>query len=114
MALINCKECGNSVSDVADKCPHCGYPLKNEIIPKTQIQDTVDNNIPSKYNTLCVIVFVMSILGLVPPITFIMSFFALNDRKSNEKGSGLAVIALVLSIIESVILLAVMGNLLGW
>ena len=26
MALIKCPECGNSISDKANKCPHCGLP----------------------------------------------------------------------------------------
>ena len=26
MALITCPECGQSISNVADKCPHCGLP----------------------------------------------------------------------------------------
>lgn len=29
MALIKCPECGEQVSDKADVCIHCGYPLKN-------------------------------------------------------------------------------------
>lgn len=28
MALINCKECGNSVSDIALDCPSCGAKLR--------------------------------------------------------------------------------------
>lgn len=32
MALINCKECGNKISDKATTCPMCGYPIKNEKI----------------------------------------------------------------------------------
>ena len=28
MALINCKECGESISKKADKCPKCGAPQK--------------------------------------------------------------------------------------
>lgn len=28
MALINCLECGSEISDKAEKCPKCGYPLK--------------------------------------------------------------------------------------
>ncbi len=28
MALINCPECGNSISDKAESCPHCGLPAK--------------------------------------------------------------------------------------
>lgn len=27
MALINCPDCGQSVSDLARACPHCGYPV---------------------------------------------------------------------------------------
>lgn len=27
MALFNCPECNNQISDTAEKCPHCGYPL---------------------------------------------------------------------------------------
>lgn len=28
MALTKCPECGNTISDKAEKCPHCGCPLK--------------------------------------------------------------------------------------
>lgn len=31
MALINCPECNKEISDSARKCPHCGYPLKEEV-----------------------------------------------------------------------------------
>ena len=27
MALIKCSECGGTVSDKAEKCPHCGCPV---------------------------------------------------------------------------------------
>ncbi len=27
MALIKCPECQNEISDKADKCPQCGYPI---------------------------------------------------------------------------------------
>jgi hypothetical protein len=37
MALINCKECHASVSDQANTCPHCGYPLKK---PERHILET--------------------------------------------------------------------------
>ena len=30
MALIKCPECGKEISDKAQKCIHCGYPLKSE------------------------------------------------------------------------------------
>ena len=32
MSLIKCSECGNSVSDKASACPHCGCPLQKSNI----------------------------------------------------------------------------------
>ena len=31
MALINCKECGQQISDSATVCPHCGAPVIKEV-----------------------------------------------------------------------------------
>ena len=30
MALVTCPECGKGISESAEKCPHCGYPLKTQ------------------------------------------------------------------------------------
>lgn len=38
MALIECPECGGKVSDKANVCIHCGYPLHNEEVKVQQIQ----------------------------------------------------------------------------
>ena len=32
MALINCPECNRQVSDKAESCPNCGYPLQNRSV----------------------------------------------------------------------------------
>ena len=37
MALINCTECNHEISDKAEKCPNCGFP-----IPKLAIADYVE------------------------------------------------------------------------
>ena len=29
MAIIKCSECERNISDKAQNCPHCGFPLKN-------------------------------------------------------------------------------------
>ena len=34
MALVNCPECGNKVSDTAEKCPYCGYSIAKYIEEK--------------------------------------------------------------------------------
>jgi uncharacterized membrane protein YvbJ len=49
MALIKCKECGREISDAADSCPHCGFPLKqesnnNENITKKQMEEIVKDS----------------------------------------------------------------------
>lgn len=30
MALINCPECNKEISDLVNKCPNCGYPIKKK------------------------------------------------------------------------------------
>lgn len=35
MALTNCPECEKEVSENAMACPHCGYPLQEEVGPQT-------------------------------------------------------------------------------
>ena len=41
MALINCEECGNMISDKASVCPHCGCPTNGNDV-SLQDNDTTD------------------------------------------------------------------------
>ncbi len=44
MALINCKECGQQISDSAKVCPHCGAPVVKDVFcPKcgTKVPENV-------------------------------------------------------------------------
>lgn len=50
MALIICPECGGKISDQADKCIHCGYPLKK--INKISLKCDKENNIYVYKNNL--------------------------------------------------------------
>ena len=45
MALITCPECGKQVSDKANSCPNCGYPLTKKV-------DTVKSVMPNPANTV--------------------------------------------------------------
>ncbi len=36
MALIECSECGNQVSDKATACPKCGAPIAEKVVEKQQ------------------------------------------------------------------------------
>lgn len=40
MAMINCPECGKSISDKAHVCPNCGYPIEEKM--KAQAQAPVE------------------------------------------------------------------------
>lgn len=42
MALIKCPECGNSISDKAEKCPHCGIPASYFHEEKATSNDEID------------------------------------------------------------------------
>lgn len=35
MALINCPECGGKISEFAEVCPHCGFPMEYEGMEET-------------------------------------------------------------------------------
>lgn len=62
-------------------------------------------------NSFCILVFVLALFGIVAPINVILSICALNSRKSNEKGLGLGLTALFLSIIECFVLLVLLTNM---
>ncbi len=50
MALITCPECGKQISDKADKCIHCGFPITKEIILKSNTEIPTKGSMPeNKY-----------------------------------------------------------------
>lgn len=58
MALIKCIECGIEVSDKADKCPKCAYPIstkENEI--KTQVIEQTSKSLKMQLLTGTMILF---------------------------------------------------------
>jgi len=40
MALVQCKSCGESISDQATTCPKCGAPVEQAAAPKATTADT--------------------------------------------------------------------------
>lgn len=45
MALIECPECGQKVSDKAEKCINCGYPISNNKTEENISDSVTENNI---------------------------------------------------------------------
>jgi hypothetical protein len=58
MALIQCPECGQTVSDKAALCPKCGFPIVGATQEKTVPKDEPSEHIPKKSKKLSLIVCV--------------------------------------------------------
>jgi len=62
MALIKCPECSTEVSDKAEKCPKCAYPiLRQPIVEKTQTIELVSK----KYKKQMIYTVLITIIGAV-------------------------------------------------
>ena len=69
MSLIKCPECGREVSDVANTCIHCGFPLKNEsILSDALVENTLKKVVLQRNpsNKLVAIKVVRQVTGLGP------------------------------------------------
>jgi len=85
MALIECPECGNSVSTMAESCPKCGAPIASEsgrvkapeIIPPGKVQCRHCHAVitPQNMKAGCSSVFIAILLlclGIVPRLIYIV------------------------------------------
>lgn len=45
MALMKCPECSKEISDLAEKCIHCGYPIQNRPVQGKAIFQTTHESI---------------------------------------------------------------------
>ena len=73
MALIECPECKRKVSDVAIKCPGCGYPISNSNLQ--------ENNVLSEKNIKRIIVGIVCVAVIA--IVIIVSNNS-DDRSSSN------------------------------
>ncbi len=72
MALIICPECGKEISDKVKACPHCGYPLQEEVdltapqpVEITSVKLTSSPEQKRKIRNAVIIAVVVAILGVV-------------------------------------------------
>lgn len=61
MALINCPECSKSISDSANNCPNCGYPINPVQMPKPKGQGCFMQTL----NAGCLIIVVIFVFALI-------------------------------------------------
>ena len=62
MALINCPECGKSVSDKATVCIHCGYPIN--VINKDTNCEKIKEQSEKNKKTIVIIFIIFIILSI--------------------------------------------------
>lgn len=69
MALITCPECGKEISEMADKCIHCGYPVnvKKEINVQT-IEQTGKKYKKQKLYSVLIFIFGIAVMFLTIPL----------------------------------------------
>lgn len=63
MAIIDCPECGNKVSDKAENCPHCGFPIQQQGCYRTEITNV--RRIQSNRNWLWITLGAILVIGIV-------------------------------------------------
>lgn len=103
MSMIKCPECGKEVSDLAESCPNCGFPLgynagntppNNNMYQQQNVAQPVKAYVhkPKKNSALGVIALILSILGIT---FFIGAIFAVIDlRKKDGKKKVLSIVSL--------------------
>lgn len=66
MALLNCPECGKEISDKAESCPNCGYPI-NECI-NYDVYEAVESEIEMKESVCSILSLIFYVLGVIASI----------------------------------------------
>lgn len=88
MAMINCPECGKEISDKAESCPNCGFPLKSKnnnqytqapVIPTQSINKSSKNSIKQTKKSVIEFISFIAILFIVG------GFFAHKNAKLNKE-----------------------------
>jgi hypothetical protein len=87
MALISCPECSREISDQVKNCPHCGFPLKEEVEQKTQKVEIASVNLQTKnpQKIKKIVVSVALLLVVLVAAFFIQSNLAAKNLEAQLK-----------------------------
>lgn len=85
MALVNCPECGNQVSDKAANCPSCGMPFQQVNTSSSPISRVPTQPKPKQRNWLRVALF--CVLGYLLIANVLIRFYGREQPVENVKWS---------------------------
>lgn len=88
MSLIKCPECGKEISDLAGKCPNCGFPIKSNNSPYSDMSSNYYSNASMPNNNVNVI-----------PQQSHAQPIVVKPYQPEPKNSKLGIVALILSIL---------------
>jgi len=77
MALLKCPECGKEISDKAENCPHCGYVLVKNELPKIRRTELTRNPPKPVPGVICIALGAFMIFGGLLTIVAIFGIFVL-------------------------------------
>ncbi len=92
MALINCPECNKEISDKAEACPHCGYPIQ-----KVEVARPPEEREPAKIKTPqssgadgCLLKGFLCVVGVFIAMIVIAEIFTKDYTGRSSSGTGQA------------------------
>lgn len=112
MPMINCPECGKEISDLAEKCPNCGFPIgfeskrtytapsgtpyqnSNPYQPHNIYQQSNTYEIKQKNSGLGIAALVLSILGCTFWLGIILAVIDLCKKGNNKKTCSIAALCI--------------------
>lgn len=77
MALIKCSECGEEISDKAEKCPKCGCPTKSD--------DNYSSGQTEKVRNKKIIFIVVAMAAVIMVLAIIFVVSGVNKKKNYEQ-----------------------------
>lgn len=105
-----CSGCGANNPDDALVCERCGKPFEQPAAQQTQV--VYVQNPSDTHNSLCIVGFVLALLGF-NLIAFIVSIVGVTNGKRNGEKIGLGIAGIVISCLWVVVLFIVIIAVLG-
>jgi len=80
MALISCPECGRPISDIAKRCPGCGYPLNLQQVKSSITNDMANIKVKNNNTSPHKIILIIFLFSLT-----MCGFWAISDSNKSKE-----------------------------